>query len=78
MFEEIKPITDLRVIAEGYAREWEAYARTIRNYPALLELGGPGSAEFDGAFDAAITLDNGNVGAELDEEIDDLFYVEDD
>lgn len=65
--EKIETVTDLRVIAEGYAREWESWAAAIRNHPEVIVFGRPGDADFDTALDAAIALDEGGVESELDE-----------
>ena len=65
--DELIPVTDPREIAEGYARDWESWADTIRRHPEIVQFGRPGDAAFNAAMDAAEDLDNGDVGAELDE-----------
>jgi len=75
-FGKLESVTDPRVVAEGYAVEWEAWARSIRRHPEVVEFGRPGHPEFDAALDAAVELDDGAVAAELDE-LDADYFADD-
>ena len=65
--DELEPVPNTPADrAEDYAREWEAWAEAIREFPQITNLGSPGTPEFDKTFDAALSLLAGGSTVEID------------